>query len=115
MDNFCVSIVKNKVIDIIRYRNHFTDKEIEEMNFYKESEAASPEQAVLRSEMNKMLERVLQEISEVYREAMLLKYVHGLSYKEIAKLQGVSEKTVEQRIYRGKQKLKEVIHEAEAE
>ena len=43
------------------------------MNFYKKSEGASPEQAVLQSETNKMLERALREISEVYREAMLLK------------------------------------------
>ena len=58
-----------------------------------------------------MIKKALEQISEVFRETLVLKFVYELSNAEIADIQGVSKKTVVMRIYRGKQMLREVIHE----
>ncbi len=115
MTGFCVSIVKNKSMDSIRRSKHYSEDEMEEWNLYTEEDGAVPESVLLKHEEQNMVRKALQKVSEVFRETLILKYVYGLSNKEIAHIQGVSVKTVTMRIYRGKQKLKEVIHEAEME
>lgn len=111
MDNFCVSIVKNKAIDSIRRRKHYTEEEIENLQLYQGTEEINPENVLLSEETKRMIRKALEQISEVFRETLVLKFVYELSNEEIAHIQGVSKKTVVMRIYRGKQMLKEVIHE----
>ena len=111
MDNFCVSIVKNKSIDILRKRNHYSEDELEALDLQQNNETANPENVLLNKETKQMIEKALTKVSEVFRETLILKYVYEMSNKEIARIQGVSVKTVTMRIYRGKQQLKEVIHE----
>lgn len=43
MDNFCVSIVKNKSIDSIRKRNHYSEDELETLDLRQNNETANPE------------------------------------------------------------------------
>lgn len=113
MTGFCVSIVKNKSIDIIRRSKHYSEEELESLNLKQDNENANPENVLLNEETKQMIERALAQISEVFRETLILKYVYQLGNKEIAHIQGVSVKTVTMRVYRGKQQLREVIHEAE--
>lgn len=114
MMGLCVSIVKNKAIDSIRKANHYSEAELEELVLYEEGQT-NPEDALIKGEEQKVLQKALHGISEVFRETLILKYYYELNNREIAKIQGVSTKTVEMRLYRGKQKLKEVIHDKEAE
>lgn len=51
----------------------------------------------------------LQELSDVYREAITLRYVNGLSPQEIGDIVGESENAVSVRIHRGLKKLKEIL------
>jgi RNA polymerase sigma-70 factor, ECF subfamily len=51
----------------------------------------------------------LQEVSEPYREALLLRYVEGLSPSEIAAYIGTSENVVSVRIHRGLKKLRAIL------
>lgn len=47
-----------------------------------------------------------------YREPLLLKAVHGLSYREIGRIMGLPETTVETRIARGRRQLRALAAEA---
>lgn len=59
-----------------------------------------------------MKERVLsglKELPETLRQIIVLKYVDGLSYKEIASTLGVSETAVGERLWRARQHFQKVL------
>ncbi len=49
-----------------------------------------------------------QQLAEGYREPLLLKAVQGLSYREIGRILGLPETTVETRIARARRQLREL-------
>jgi RNA polymerase sigma-70 factor (ECF subfamily) len=53
----------------------------------------------------------LLELPDAYREALSLRYVEGLSPKEIGEIVGESENAVSVRIHRGLKKLKELLED----
>jgi len=53
----------------------------------------------------------VQELPEPYREAVVMRYVDGLSPQEIAEAIGVSENVVSVRVHRGLKKLKLMLEE----
>ena len=115
MTGFVVSIVKNKAIDMIRKAGRYSETQLEDLILTDEKIFANPENALEHGERVDMVQMALRQVSEVFRETLILKYYYGLDNKEIAKIQNVSRKTVEMRLYRGKQKLKEILHEEDGE
>jgi RNA polymerase sigma factor CnrH len=66
------------------------------------------------AEDRQALTRVAAAIAELparLKEALLLRTIEGMSQAEVAVTLGVSEKTVETRLYRARQKLNEVLRE----
>lgn len=55
----------------------------------------------------------LPKLSELYREVLMLRYVEGLSPKEIAEVLDTNENVVSVRIHRGLKKLYEVMEPSE--
>lgn len=51
----------------------------------------------------------IQKLDELYREAVMMRYIDELSPKEIAGVLGVTENVVSVRIHRGLKKLKETL------
>lgn len=66
----------------------------------------SPEDDTLRREREYALRAALSELSEPYREAVVLCDVQGLSYEETADALGVGIGTVKSRISRGREELR---------
>jgi DNA-directed RNA polymerase specialized sigma24 family protein len=58
---------------------------------------------------------VAKELPDGYREPLLLKCVHGMSYREIGEVMGLPESTIETRIARGRRMLREAAEQAEHE
>lgn len=70
------------------------------------------EAAVERHEGARAL-AALQKLPDLYREAVALRYVEGLTPGEIAAILGESENVVSVRVHRGLKKLREILdHEA---
>jgi len=67
----------------------------------------SPEDAALANEREYALKAALLELPEVFREAVILCDVEGLSYEETAAALGVNLGTVKSRISRGRSELRE--------
>lgn len=108
MTALCVLIVKNKVIDGMRRGKHNSGVELESLPLYDERpEHDAPRMAEMQ-EQRAAVRRVLELLPEVYRDTLALKYYYEMGNREIAGIQGVSVKTVEMRLYRGKKKFKEV-------
>ncbi len=55
------------------------------------------------------IQKALLKVKPVYREAVVLRDIQGLSYEEIAEILGVNEGTVKSRINRGRAVLQELL------
>ena len=66
----------------------------------------SPEEAALAREREYALQAALLELPEIYREAVVLCDVDGMSYEETATALGVGLGTVRSRISRGREELR---------
>ena len=78
---------------------------------------SGPDQAAVKSECLAALKAAIAELSHDLRTTLLLYEYEGLSYREIATIVGCSEKGVESRLARGRERLRKklvVILEADA-
>ena len=76
-------------------------------------ESNTLERAIERFD-GKVVLRALEQLAEPYREAVSLRYVEGLSPKEIATIVEESENVVSVRVHRGLAKLKEMLKDYDA-
>lgn len=67
---------------------------------------ASPEENILRMERGKVLSKALNDLPQIYREAIVLCDIEGFSYGEIASALGTTMGTVKSRIARGREELR---------
>ncbi len=74
--------------------------------------APGPESAALNRDLGARLEAALVAIPLHFREAVVLRDVHGLSYVEIARVLKVRIGTVRSRIARGRERLRLLLEEA---
>ena len=71
----------------------------------------SPFDFALDRETHLFIERALEEISPVFRTAVVLRDIEGLGYEEIAEILQISLGTVKSRILRGREALRRVLSE----
>lgn len=74
-------------------------------------EAGPPdaETTLVQSAESRMLREALEELPVNFREALILRELEGLSYKEIAEVTGLPMGTVMSSLARGRAKLREVL------
>ena len=65
-----------------------------------------PEETTLRHERENRLTKALRDLPEIFREAVVLCDIEGLSYEEIASVTQVNFGTVKSRIARGREELR---------
>jgi RNA polymerase sigma-70 factor (ECF subfamily) len=110
-------IAKNACLDRIRKRSQVQAVSIDEPIQTEEgqvqrelpSDLGDPEEYAEQQELSAVVHSALQELTDEYRTAVVLRDLQGLSYNEIAEVMEVSLGTVKSRIYRGRQALKEVL------
>ena len=73
------------------------------------SAVESPDDALSNTELRGKIEEALGKLSDEHREAVVLKDVQGLSYKEIAEVMDCSLGTVMSRLYYARQKLQTLL------
>jgi len=67
------------------------------------------EELLINNEMRQMLMKALNNLPEVYKEILILRYFEDFSYSEIAKILGCPLGTVMSRLNRAREKLKEIF------
>ena len=94
------ALARNAAIDRLRYRKRHPTEPLD----------SAPEPVTQPVEVDKISEHIAAEIAELpeeQRTALVLAEYHDLSYAEIAAIMRCSEKSVESRLYRAKQTLRE--------
>jgi RNA polymerase sigma-70 factor (ECF subfamily) len=71
----------------------------------------TPEQVYLRRERLKQVRDVIEQMPDKYRTILLMHHFQGMSYKDIAEREQISPRTVETRLYRAKQMLRNAMEE----
>ena len=71
----------------------------------------SPESRTYGSELGRELSSALAQLPLVFREAVVLRDVEGLSYEEIAGISGCRLGTVRSRIARGRDQLRKILQQ----
>jgi len=64
------------------------------------------EQVTDKDELRRRVREEIDRLPESHREVVALKYLDGRSYEEIGALTGLSQATIESRLFRARQKLK---------
>jgi RNA polymerase sigma-70 factor (ECF subfamily) len=106
-------IVVNTTYDFLRKRKNFVS-----YTAAMEKVAVAydgPADALLKKEKEAILQRALANIPLKYRTALVLKDIEGLSYSQIRQVLRCRIGTVESRIYRARQMLKEELLKREGE
>ncbi|MGA9996893.1 MAG: sigma-70 family RNA polymerase sigma factor [Pyrinomonadaceae bacterium] len=68
-----------------------------------ESGRLTPEQESIREERREEIERVVRQLPSAYKELILLRHAHDMSYDEIAEVMGLPLGTVKNRLFRARE------------
>lgn len=108
------AIAKNKLMEeyrkIIHQKKHEC-ADCENITEYKSS--SDPEQFVLEREKYRCVQNVLNELTPLYRYVLIMKYMDGMSVKEIAKSIGKSDRAIDGILQRAKGSFREKYIQAE--
>jgi RNA polymerase sigma-70 factor (ECF subfamily) len=107
-------VTRNLLIDHYRRtrQDRVTDSIEEQLPMMEEEGAAAstrPDHAVAGREASEILQATLQKLSPDLREAVILRDLQEMEYREIAEVLGIPEGTVKSRINRGRAELARLL------
>ena len=83
----------------------------EELDLAAADPAPTPQEAAERAELRQQIEAGLQQLSLEYRQVLVLREMHQLSYEEIGQTLNLDPGTVKSRISRGRKRLRKILLE----
>ncbi len=104
IDNFLKYLIK-----ITRNLHlNYNRTQVDDVNF-DELVLISNDRSYEQKELLNLIANALECLEFDYREAFILRLYQGLSYKEISDITGVSVATLKNRVWRAKEKIKEIL------
>lgn len=111
-----VNLAKNRYKQLQQEREHRweileeTDEEEEEVEpFEWEDTKLSPETLLEQKERAEAIQKAIDELPEDQRITLVLRDIEGLSYQEIARVQGCSIEAVKSRLFRARSTLRKKL------
>jgi RNA polymerase sigma-70 factor (ECF subfamily) len=106
-----LSITSNYCIDLIRKRRALLlslDEPLPPHPALMSDNSKGPEAQAVMNEQQAMVQALLQELPEDYRETVVLRYWYDLSYDEIAEMMDTTVSAIKSRLFRARRLLAEV-------
>ncbi len=106
-----LSITSNYCIDLIRKRRALLlsiDEPLPPHPALMADGNERPEAQVMIGEQQQMVQSLLAELPEEYREAVVLRYWHDLSYEEIAEIMDTTVSAIKSRLFRARRQMAEI-------
>jgi RNA polymerase sigma-70 factor (ECF subfamily) len=82
---------------------------VEKVGALPEELAEDPSEEALLHDTVRVMSEALQGLPETYREALVLRYVDGLSFREVAEATGTTEENARARAHRGRVALHKIL------
>ena len=103
-------VAMNTCLDELRKKRNRTSTSLDgllEAGWSPSDEFDTPERHALNREKSAEIRRVIAELPEDMRAAVVLRDIEGMSYEEIARVLDINVGTIKSRISRGREKLRE--------
>jgi len=115
MDAFCLTICRNLALDKTRKKaNHASSLDgVTNTDTPDRSYTSNIEDQVIDRDRIALVRRLIDNLPEKQRTAMLLRDFEGRSYKEIASVMDISEQLVKVSIFRARQTVKKKLEDTE--
>lgn len=104
-----VIIVRNKSIDLLRKEKPYANIPMDELEIFLESNEKPLDEQVIISTEYAAIRKYMLDIDEISRQVLIMKYVLGMSYKEIGERLNMTPKHVDTRILRAKEKVRKLV------
>ena len=103
--NRCIDWTRKKKLQTI---SAIYDGSEEEIDIYETiaDRGWGPEEALIKQENMDFIRKVVDDLPEIYKTVIILYYFEDFSPQEISDITGVPRRTIETRLYRGKNLLK---------
>ncbi len=108
LKNLCCIVARNVAVNMAR-RKRKNILPLEEVFDTADRDTPTPEESAIENDLMSRLMAAIDSMSDIYRDVCRLKYINELKESEIARLLELPPKTVNQRIFRGKQILKNIL------
>lgn len=115
--NYIITITRNLCKNHLRESSHLSSTSYEELpedlkdTALSENKYSDISELLQKNELKEKLTEAISGLPDIYRSVLELKYVTDLSNKEIAAFLNIRKKTVEIRLYRAVQMLKDRLWE----
>lgn len=106
-----LSITSNYCIDLLRKRRALLlsiDEPLPSHPALMSEKESGPEAQAVQGEQSDMVQALLQELPEDYRQAVVLRYWYDMSYDEIATTMQTSVSAIKSRLFRARRQLAEI-------
>ncbi len=107
LKSFLYKVANNLIIDEYRKKRELSLDSLQQKGFDVES---LDQEKIVRDVENKNVLRAVAKLSRHHREVIVMRFVDGLSIKEIAEIIGASENVVSVRLNRGIKEARKLLH-----
>ncbi len=104
-------IASHKVIDMRRWAARRPQVNFGDIPFFLDAPGMVPERVLERDELRKAVRLALLQLLPHYRAALVLKYVEGMSVREIAGVMHKTEKSIESILVRARRALASMLED----
>lgn len=100
------TMTRNQCIDVLRKQKWIIENDTGSVH-WNHPETPSPEEAIERAETMLQLDRIIENLSPVYREMIVMRDIEGLTYEEIAGLTNQNINTIRVIISRARKTVRD--------
>ena len=113
IEAFCLTVCRNVALDKLRRMDNQAQSLDATIDPADRSHGANPEEQAVQRDRVRLVRRLISLLPEKQRTCMQLRDMEGKSYKDIARVMGISEQQVKVSIFRARQAVKEQFQKIE--